>query len=448
MEQGILGFATLLIGLTCGRQAVELMVAAPVAEVRLLLDGREVASLARPPWVAHVEFGAAAPHRLEAIGRDRTGGEVARAVQWVNLPRSEADLDLVLERAAAGAPVAVRLAWTSARPAAPAAVTATLDGEALPAAGVADRIPLPADAGEGAHFLRVEVEFPGGHTAAREVAFGGVYSEASTTALTAVACELSDSRRDVPAGGVGARLAGGEALRVAAVEKGRARVVFVLDPAAVAPLRKAAEIGEWRRRTVAVGGQVWGDIRSSCSWLRKPLRNGDDDVMVLDPAPAAMVRDASSSLLFQARSRASTRAVDAMGVLMRSDLSRFSGTRQALTNAVACAGLIAAGGGHRRAVVLILGDSDPASGDIGIGDARAYLEKIDVPLQVWSPVAIVAARGDSKWGSIADVSTCKRLGGATEALAEALDRQRIVWVEGQYLPAEIELAAPALTRAR
>jgi hypothetical protein len=450
MEQGILAFATLLIGLTCGRQPVELMAAPPVAEVRLLLDGREVAALSQPPWVASVDFGAAAPHRLEAVGRDRAGTEVARSLQWVNLPRSETDLDIVVERDEAGITSAVRLAWTSARPAAPVAVRATLDGRPLPAAGVAGSIPLPSDAaGEGAHFLRVEVEFPGGRTAAREIAYGGGAAEASTTALTAVACELADPRREPEPGSVRVRLAGGGALRLAAIEKGRARVVLVLDPAAVAPLQRAAETGEWRRRTFAISqAPSWGDLQSSCSWLSKPLKNGDDEVMVLDPAPASLARDGASSFLFQARARAATRARDAIGVLLRSDLERFAGGRLALTNAVASAGLLAAGEGRRRSVVLLLGDNDPASGDLGIAGARGFLAELDVPLQVWSPVAAVAARADTGWGRIVDVSTCKRLGAAATALADALDRQRVVWVDGQHLPREVEVVTSALARAR
>lgn len=106
MEQGILGFATLLIGLTFGRHPVELMVSPPVAEVRLLLDEREVSVLHGPPWVAHVDFGVAGPHRLVAVGCDQSGAELARSVQWVNLPRPEADLDLVLERDAERRPEA------------------------------------------------------------------------------------------------------------------------------------------------------------------------------------------------------------------------------------------------------------------------------------------------------------------------------------------------------
>ena len=442
MEQGLLGFATLLIGLTVGRMPVELMVAPPVAQVRMVLDGEPVAEIAAAPWRAEVDFGVhPAPHRLEAFGLDGSGAEIAHAVQWVNLPRLEAELDLALERDAANRAVAVRLAWTTARPVAPAAVRAALDGAPLLATGF-DRVQLPPEAGEGSHFLRVEVDFPGGRSAAKEIAFGGAFSEASTTSLTAVPVEVVRGRDPLVTDGVEASLGGAGKLRIAAVEKGAARVVVVIDGSAVAPLRKAAEIGGKRR------GSLWGEIPSSCSFVADPLRSGDDEVLVFDPTPANVVRDSSSAWLFTVRARSRSRAQDLVGVLMRTDLGNSSPAAQALTNAVASAGLVAAAGGRRRAVILILGSADPESGDIGAAGARGLLERVDVPLRVWSPVAAVATKARAGWGPVQDVSTCKLLGRARETVAAALDRQRVVWVEGQHLPHEVVVASPRLVRAR
>ena len=448
MEPGLLGFTTLLIGLTAGRVPVELMVAHPVAQVRLAVDDRAVAVLGAPPWRAEIDFGSApAPHRLEAVGLDGGGAEIARAVQWVNLPRPEAELDLVLERDETGRAIAARLAWTSARPVAPSAVRAVLDGAPVSEAS-SERIVLPASASEGSHFLRVEVEFPGGKSAAKELVFGGVFSEASSTALTAIPVEVAHGRETVGADAVGASLVTAATLRIAAVEKGSARIVVVVDSGAIEPLRKAAQIGVRRRRVSLTAGGAWGDIVSACAWVAEPLRSGDDDVLVCDPRPDQVVRNASNAWLFTVRARSRTRAQDFLGVLLRTDLERGATAKQALTNAVGTAGLMAAAGGHRRAVVLILGESNPESGDLGAANARGFLERIDVPLRVWSPVAALAARDLPAWGRVENVSTCRLLARAKEALVESLDRQRVVWVEGQHLPHEVVVASPRLVRAR
>ena len=448
MEQGLLGFATLLIGLTAGRMPIELMVAHPVAQVRLVLDGRPVAEIGAPPWRTQIDFGAApAPHRLEAVGLDASGAEIARAVQWVNLPRPEAELELVLERDAAGRAVAARLAWTTARPVAPSAVRAVLDGEPLLDAGL-ERVLLPSSGGDGSHFLRVEVDFPGGKSAAKELAYGGVFAEASSSALTAIPVEVVSGRGAVAVDAVDASLTTGAKLKTAAVEKGSGRIVVVIDWSAVDPLRRAAQIGERRRRPTFIAGTSWGDVESSCSWLARPLRSGDDEVLVFDPRPREVVRDASNSWLFTVGARSRTRVEDFLGVLMRTDLAGFLTAGQALTNAVGSAGLVAAAGGRRRAVVLILGESDPASGDLGAANARGFLERIDVPLRVWSPLAAVAANRTVGWGLVEDVSTCKLLGRANKALVDSLERQRVVWVEGEHMPHEVVVASPRLVRAR
>jgi len=442
MEQGALAFATLLIGLTVGRVPVEVLATAPVAQVRVLLDGAPVAAAVAPPWRVDVDFGAApTPHRLEAIGLDSAGAEVARAVQWVNLPRPSAELDLVLERDARGRPAAARLVWTTALAHPPSAVRAELDGESVPLAGPA-RVALPPGTGTGSHFLRVEAEFPGGAVAARELAFGGAFVAGGESALTAIPVETAGGDAPV-AGAVAARLASGEPLYTAALEKGSARIVVVLDAGAIAPLEKAAGVRRERGRP-----KLWGGLASRCRWLGSELSTGDDEVFVVDPGPQEIVRDGIASWLFTVRGRARTRAADLVGVLMRSELDELSEGRRALSNAVANAGLVAAAGGRRRAVVLILGEPGVDGGYLGVEDARAFLRELDVPLRVWSPLAGAAADGGRAWGAVRDVSTCRLLGQANREVLDTLERQRIVWVEGRHLPRDVVVVSPPLARAR
>jgi hypothetical protein len=103
VDQGLLGFATLLIGLATGRQQIDLLLSPPVASVVVSLDDRTIAALAGPPWRVAVDLGELPmPCRLDAVGRDASGREIARAVQWINLPHPEAVLDLVLEKDLSG----------------------------------------------------------------------------------------------------------------------------------------------------------------------------------------------------------------------------------------------------------------------------------------------------------------------------------------------------------
>jgi len=446
MDQGLLGFATLLIGLTIGRQPVELMAARPVAQVRLQLDRHEVAVLSGAPWRAEIDFGQApVPRRLEAIGLDAAGVEVARATQWVNLPRPEAELDLLIERDEAGRAVAAKIAWMTARQAAPSSIRAVLDGAALTVKG-AERVLLPPSAAGGAHFLRVEAEFPDGKTAAREVAFGGAFAEASSSSLTAIPVEGEAGEAGAPAT-VTAALVGGEPLRVAAVERGAARVVVVLDRSALEPLRRAARTAADGYPARWAAARTWGELKTSCRWLAEPLRSGDDQVFIVDPRPDEVVHGGVRSWLFTVRSRAVTRVSDLVGVLMRTDLDRFSPSRQALANAVANAGLVAAAGGYRRAVLLILGSVSPDDGDLDVAGARELLRRLDVPLHVWSPVPEVASAGAPEWGAVSAVTSCRLLGRASEALAGSLDRQRIVWVDGLHLPHDVVVFPPQLRRS-
>ena len=113
-----IAFLTLFLGLVTGPQAVAVDPGAGVAAVELVLDGRGVARLEHAPWSATVDFGPALlPHRLEARGLAADGSEVARTDQWVNLPRPQAEVDIVLE--GSGAARAPRGSPGTASPARP-----------------------------------------------------------------------------------------------------------------------------------------------------------------------------------------------------------------------------------------------------------------------------------------------------------------------------------------
>jgi len=117
-----------------------------------------------------------------------------------------------------------------------------------------------------------------------------------------------------------------------------------------------------------------------------------------------------------------------------------AGRPQRLTDAVAAAGLLAAGRNRRRAVVLVLGDRADEASQLEPAMVKRYLAQLGVPLLVWS-----AGGADDEfqrsWGEVIDVSSLGHLERAVEDLEHLLDRQRIVWLDGRHLPQRIELAA-------
>ena len=109
-----IAFVTLFLGLTLGAYPVQLAVEGPVATVELLLDGEVIGRVAGPPWSGAVDFGAdLTPHELVARGLDAQGQEVARARQWINLPRPPAEVGVMLENGPEGRPSAARLVFQS-----------------------------------------------------------------------------------------------------------------------------------------------------------------------------------------------------------------------------------------------------------------------------------------------------------------------------------------------
>ena len=104
-----------------------------------------------------------------------------------------------------------------------------------------------------------------------------------------------------------------------------------------------------------------------------------------------------------------------------------------LADAVAAAGVQAATGVQRRAVVVILNRKEDASTNAP-RDVRRYLAAIGVPLFVWSPTAIPPPSTQA-WGEFDDVSTTEKLGAAVDRIRRTLAEQRIAWVDVDPLTA-------------
>ena len=144
-----------------------------IAEVEIRLDGEVVARLDSPPWIAPIDLGPQlAPHELVARALDAQGGEVARARQWINMPRPPAEAGILLERDAEGRAVAARIAWQNVMGEDPQRMAVSFDGRpiALDALG---RVTIPPHSADVVHVVTVELDFESGLRSRDDVAFGG-----------------------------------------------------------------------------------------------------------------------------------------------------------------------------------------------------------------------------------------------------------------------------------
>ena len=228
-------FLSLFLGLTSGDQQVPLAVQGRVAEVQLLLDGEEVARLDTPPWIAPIDLGPQlVPHELVARALDPQGGEVARARQWINMPRPPAEAGILLERDEKGRAVAARVTWENVMGEEPQQVTVSFDGRPI-AMDVLQRVRIPAHSADVVHVVTVELDFASGLQSRDDVAFGGGAGGEAQSELTAVPIRMTKKRKLAPASFQGVLRAGEKPLRVATAEEGSASLWIVRDESATRP---------------------------------------------------------------------------------------------------------------------------------------------------------------------------------------------------------------------
>jgi hypothetical protein len=424
-------FLTLFLGLTSGMQPVEVQVEEAVAQVTIELDGRPVTSVAGPPWLALVNFGAAVvPHTLDAVAYDADGRELDRTRQWVNLPRDPAETTLLLTGEEDGEGIVAQLNWQTVFVSEPTAVRVTLDGVPIE---VADprRFSLPDLDPERMHFLRAEVDFAEGVHSMAELVFGGLYTDEVNTELTGLPVLFDDPDAEPsPAELEGWFVKDGDPLRVVAIEEGPVEIVAVLDQAIWEAVDMMARVA--RGRAVGTGRSADGRI------LRlAPLRK-TYVLRFIAPFSEDRQGDGASFDLFR-------RSEDLSGLdggfffHLTRHLPRGDDSPQRLADAVAVAGMSAASRDRRRAVVLLTtGQAEDASHFTG-RQAREYLEALRVPLRVWSVDDAREALLE-EWGEAAPSDSLSRLEKQVKRLVHELDRQRIVWLDGVHLPQSIELS--------
>jgi hypothetical protein len=431
----MIAFVTLLLGLISGNYPIEVAVSGPVNAVEFTLDGAPAGRVEHAPWIAKVNLGPdLRPHELVARALDAEGKEIARVAQWLNVPRPPAEVDIVLETSEGGIPKAAVLTWQSVAGVKPTSIGLTLDGQPLPV-DKDGRAALPPRDLKTLHVLTAELWFPLAPVARKDVVFGGEYGSQVSTELTAVPVRVQGGITPTPQALGGWFSAQGRPVPVAAVEgEGPGKVVVVRVPT-------ATEIIE----------RLIPQSRHAVSLLpsfRQELPLGDEDrVSFLSLQSPAFVNSRVPSELF-GMTREYTRKEGGMFWFLTDTRlppdSRNQGLR--IADALAVAGLQAAADNHRRAVVLVLGSDVKDISHYDPAGVRAYLDSLRVPLFVWSlnGASSPAAQG---WGTAEDISTFPRLRKAVDKLRAELDSQKIVWIEGRYLPQDIAVT-PATPSSR
>ena len=420
---------------------MELDVHGSVAQVELRLDGAPLTSLDSPPWQLSIDLGPGlAPHELVARALDERGGELARARQWINMPRPPAEAEILLERDREGRVAAARIAWQSLMGEEPTRVSVSFDGRQLPL-DAARRVKIPSHAQDVAHVVTVELDFESGVHSRDDVAFGGAAGEQAQSELTAVPIRTrKKSSRVDPAAleglfrgdpASGALSAGSSAaLRVAAAERGGASIWIVRDD-------NAGETYSHLKDSSIFGG----GFAPSALALRK-----NDAVQFVWPRARAYGASGLPTALFPS-SEGFSRSDGGFAYLLTHVANpEPAGIFPMYADAVAVAGVNAFASFARRAVVLVLGKEAQDASTHTPRAVRRYLEALRVPLFVWSLEGAGtggAAPPGSPWGEVVPVATRPQLRAAYSRLRESLDSQAVVWVEGRLLPQQIALAPEA-----
>lgn len=459
-------FVTLLLGLVTGVQAVEVSVSAGVARVELRLDGELAGSVDRAPWFINCDFGTElAPHELVAVAFDAGGGELGSVRQWVNLPRQRAEAHLILDRATA--PRSARLIWTALDSPHPAAAIVSFDGKRLSVDDL-EAIELPSYDPKSLHFLRVELLFHGAERLSTELVFGGSEAgEETWSELTAVPM-LADKRPPEAEEMDGWLEKRGRPLRVAAVERGPVDLVVVRERSWA--VQAGLELNHDR--------YLYERSNSRIPPVDVRVLDNDDRVRFVFPTTGRDRVDLGHGLVRQrteqvpvSRPLRVNRRRDVRPPLGGGQPTELPSLFEILTDAfyedlespapvqeladaVAIAGLTAAGD-QRRAVILILSGDSTDSSRLTAAEVRGYLDKLRVPLFVWS-IEAPAGSGDedgkdpervaaalAAWGPARDVSSRKTINEALDELRKALRSQVLVWLEGAHLAHEVELTGKA-----
>ncbi|MGZ4778336.1 MAG: hypothetical protein ACXV5L_04020 [Thermoanaerobaculia bacterium] len=432
-----IAFLTLFLGLTMGPQSIRMSATDNVKRIELRLDGAAVANMTAPPWQTSIDLGdTLTPHRLTATAFDASGNELETVEQKINLPRPTTEARIVVDHDRSGTPRKAHIIWKSVATRTPRSLVADLDGTALQ---IADdlTIALPK-LSPTPHILRVKVVTTSGDMAEATTVIGASAAAEAQSQLTAVPLELSDRvPKPDPAGLL---RKGDQPVKVVAIDAVPAEVIFVRDPSPTETAMRVDLDARTRRRQRG-GGDMNIAMMQGVADTSDVHLGPSDTIRFLWPMASEGTGDVKARLFPSSRS---------MGTMdhgirwLISNVSAPDARELRYADAIAVAGLQAAGSRRARAVVLIIGADYHDASALTPAGARAYLDQVGVPLYVWhlrdEQTMPVASRA---WGDGVDVSTPEKFRSAARELASHLAHQRIAWVEGDLLPQEVALGSSA-----
>ena len=423
-----------------GHQAVEVLPPAQTKMVELRLDGRTVALLETPPWTFSVDLGEGVlPHRLTAVAMDGSGTKLAENSHLLNLGIKSADCQFLPKNSG----TMLSLVCKNAMDRKIIRTEIRMDGRRMNCNPDAS-FRIPDD--RGAHFVSATVEFEGREFARAETIVSGESGTNIISALTGLSVKHSPSSGEFSIDRIRASLRGtGARLRVKAVERGVPLVVAVVSREARRKLamrqtmENAMENGidraraRWRwNRMEALSvraEEVESGVRNSAR-IKPTLRQVDpvvdaDSGKSLRPSFFPMTDPLPLNLQSLRHLSVAPRRHDKKAC-------------QRISDALVVAGAIATAEKSPRTVLLIIDRHNEDESSQSPDQALAYLDALGVPLVIWTTGGRKGT--ESPWGHASKVILGREsIIDASEDLNSFLNQWWIVWVEGSWLPREVEI---------
>ncbi len=427
-------FVSLLLGLVIGPIDVEVAVDETVAAVVLELDGEEVGRLAGAPWKLSVDLGEELrPHRLTARALDGGGRELDHAERQLNVYRPPAGVDYVLHRNSSGWVTKIALSWPNRAGAEPRRSAVSVDGSPVEFEDPSEIWPPALDPSR-LHVIETVVEYSDGVVARDRIGVGGPVLGQGSVRLTALVAHVPEAdARAAPETARARRTGTGERVRVVGIERRDAEMVFVRGELAASAVER---IGPGRATMGALSGAR--DAQAARVIHAVPIER-EEWVRIFDPHGSVRRGD---SLEHQRLAVPLVSGLEGnFGLfwhLKTHKASESDGSVHWLADAVAIAASRLESGARRRAAVLLLAPESIDQGSLlDAAGARTYLEALGVPLHVW--YLGKTQKAPTAWGSPLGVRSVAGLQKALDSLRSELERQRIVWADGIYLPGEVEV---------
>ena len=415
-------FVSRILGLAAGQQHVDVQVDSDVRRVEVLRNGERVAVMHQAPWKTMIDLGPElVPQELAVVAFDAEGRERGRDSQILNVAHPPAELGILLDRDASDR-VTAKIAWSHFAHDDPKNVEVKLDGKVVGKGQAKKHFPLGVVDPSAIHVLGVEATFPEGVRSRREIVFGGGYSEQLPAELTPVAVR---QRKNVPKGPATCFRSGNAAIPRAVIEEGPGSALFILNGRRPkAPYEKP-------------------EHRTENLLFRIP----NAEIRIVHPVAKKVEHARGATRLFDSNVIA---GINGTQRLMTAARTPYGIAR--IGDAVGSAALRALHGGQRRVVVVVFGQDPAVDHSLHSPQViRRYLERVGVPLRVWS---LTGPRPDlaDTWGEVRDVSTTAGLLAATEDLRQELVSQRLAWLpvaplEAFRVRATADCAYQPLTRS-